>query len=71
LGGFVGEQYGKAIWSNFPVSDVPRPGLQLGSLNSAQRALGLGHGPEFSDFIQGSLPAKHQRQELVAEIAHL
>jgi hypothetical protein len=39
LGGFVGEQYGKAIWSNFPVSDVPRPGLQLGSLNSAQRAV--------------------------------
>ena len=33
----VGEQYGQAIWSNFPVSDVPRPGLRLGSLNDAQR----------------------------------
>lgn len=37
FGGFVGEQYGQAVWSNFPVSDVPRPGLQLGSLNAAQR----------------------------------
>jgi Protein of unknown function (DUF3500) len=37
FGGFVGEQYGDAIWSNFPVSDVPRPGLPLGSLSAAQR----------------------------------
>jgi Protein of unknown function (DUF3500) len=36
-GGFVGEQYGKAVWSNYPVSDVPRPGLTLGSLSTAQR----------------------------------
>ncbi|MBV8819790.1 MAG: DUF3500 domain-containing protein [Acidobacteriaceae bacterium] len=35
--GFIGEQYGQAVWSNFPVSDVPRPGLTLGSLSSAQR----------------------------------
>ena len=35
--GFVGEQYGQAVWSNFPVSDVPRPGLTLGSLNAAQK----------------------------------
>jgi hypothetical protein len=35
--GFVGEQYGRAVWSNFPVSDVPRPGLTLGSLSAAQR----------------------------------
>ncbi len=34
---FVGEQYGKAVWSNYPVSDVPRPGVQLGSLSSSQR----------------------------------
>ena len=34
----VGEQYGRAVWSNFPVSDVPRPGLRLGSLDDAQRA---------------------------------
>src|SRR5581483_4071736 len=36
-GGFIGEQYGQAVWSNFPVSDVPRPGLRLGSLSAAQR----------------------------------
>jgi hypothetical protein len=36
-GGFIGEQYGKAVWSNFPVSDVPRPGLRLGNLSAAQR----------------------------------
>jgi Protein of unknown function (DUF3500) len=35
--GFVGERYGEAVWSNFPVDDVPRPGLQLGSLNAEQR----------------------------------
>jgi Protein of unknown function (DUF3500) len=35
--GFVGEKYGEAVWSNFPVDDVPRPGLQLGSLNAEQR----------------------------------
>ncbi|SDH02809.1 Protein of unknown function [Pseudomonas flavescens] len=40
-GGFVGEQYGAAVWSNYPVSDVPRPGLQLGNLNDAQRAAAL------------------------------
>jgi hypothetical protein len=33
---FVGEQYGQAVWSNFPVSDVPRPGLTLASLSVAQ-----------------------------------
>jgi Protein of unknown function (DUF3500) len=35
-GGFVCEQYGQAVWSNYPVSDVPRPGLRLGSLTAAQ-----------------------------------
>lgn len=35
---FVGEKYGQAMWSNFPVSDVPRPGLTMGSLNAAQRS---------------------------------
>jgi hypothetical protein len=35
--GFIGEQYGQAVWSNYPVSDVPRPGLKLGSLNGTQR----------------------------------
>jgi len=33
-----GEQYGKAVWSNFPVSITPRPGIELGSLNATQRA---------------------------------
>jgi hypothetical protein len=36
-GGFIGEQYGQAVWSNYPVSDVPRPGLRLGNLSPAQR----------------------------------
>ncbi|HEY0220506.1 MAG TPA: DUF3500 domain-containing protein [Afipia sp.] len=34
---FVGEQYGQAMWSNYPVSDVPRPGLRLGDLTNQQR----------------------------------
>ncbi|MFT8978699.1 MAG: DUF3500 domain-containing protein [Gluconobacter oxydans] len=37
-GGFVGERYGTSVWSNFPVSDVLRPGLQMGQLTPAQRA---------------------------------
>ena len=36
-GGFTGERYGQAVWSNFPVSDVARTGLQLGSLTAPQR----------------------------------
>lgn len=40
-GGFIGEQYGKAMWSNFPVSDVPRPGRQMGSLTEPQRAAAM------------------------------
>lgn len=35
--GYIGEKYGDAVWSNFPVSDVPRPGLTLGSLSAVQR----------------------------------
>jgi hypothetical protein len=38
---FVGEQYGRAVWSNYPVSDVLRPGLQLGRLTAAQRAAAM------------------------------
>ena len=37
----VGEQYGRAMWSNFPVSDVPRPGLRLGAMNDAQRVAAM------------------------------
>ena len=38
---FVGERYGKAVWSNFPVSDVPRPGVALGTLSTSQRAAAM------------------------------
>lgn len=34
---FVGEKYGESIWTNFPVSDVPRPGLRMGEMNVAER----------------------------------
>ena len=37
MAGFVGEQYGQAVWSNYPVSDVPRPGLRMSTLTTAQR----------------------------------
>jgi hypothetical protein len=37
FGGFVGEKYGQAVWTNFPVSDVPRPGLRMGELAIAER----------------------------------
>ncbi|GAA4488006.1 DUF3500 domain-containing protein [Gluconacetobacter asukensis] len=40
-GGFIGERYGHAVWSNYPVSDVPRPGVQMGHLTPAQRAAAL------------------------------
>jgi Protein of unknown function (DUF3500) len=36
--GFVGEKYGDAVWSNFPVSDVPRPGIKIGDLSPEQRS---------------------------------
>ncbi len=36
-GGFIGEQYGQAVWSNYPVSDVLRPGLRVGTLTAPQR----------------------------------
>lgn len=38
---FVGEQYGQSVWSNFPVSDVPRPGLRLGNLSAVQRTAAM------------------------------
>lgn len=41
-GGFVGERFGEAVWSNYPVSDVPRPGIQLGVMSDTQRAAALG-----------------------------
>ena len=32
-----GEQYGKAVWSNFPINITPRPGIEMGSLDAKQR----------------------------------
>ena len=32
---------GQSVWMNFPVSDVPRSGLRLGSLSATQRALAM------------------------------
>jgi hypothetical protein len=34
---FVSEQFGASVWSNYPISDVPRPGLRMGDLTAAQR----------------------------------
>lgn len=40
-GGFIGERYGTAVWSNYPVSDVPRPGLQMGQLAVSQQSAAM------------------------------
>ena len=40
-GGFIGEQYGQAVWSNYPVSDVLRPGLRLGTLTAPQHTAAM------------------------------
>ena len=37
FGGRVGEQFGESVWSNYPVSDVIRPGLKMGDLTDTQR----------------------------------
>lgn len=34
--GFIGEKYGQSVWTNFPVSDVPRPGVRMGEFNPAE-----------------------------------
>ncbi len=34
---FIGEKYGESMWTNFPVSDVPRPGLRMGKLSAMER----------------------------------
>jgi hypothetical protein len=38
---FVGEQYGSAVWSNYPVSDVPRPGIAIGTMSATQHAAAM------------------------------
>jgi hypothetical protein len=40
-GGFIGEQYGQAVWSNYPVSDVLRTGLRLGTLTAQQHTAAM------------------------------
>lgn len=35
--GRVGEQFGDAVWSNYPISDVIRPGIRTGDMSEAQR----------------------------------
>ena len=33
----AGEQYGQAVWTNFPVNAVPRPGVRMGDFTAAER----------------------------------
>ncbi|NPC87451.1 DUF3500 domain-containing protein [Gluconacetobacter entanii] len=56
-GGFIGERYGNSVWSNFPVSDVPRPGVQMGQLTPTQQAAAL-------HLLQTVLSAKGYRKVL-------
>ena len=37
----VGEQFGTAVWSNYPISDVIRPGIKMGDLTDTQRQAAL------------------------------
>ena len=34
----AGEKYGEAVWTNFPVDIVPRPGVQMGQMTADERA---------------------------------
>lgn len=34
----AGEKYGQAVWTNFPVDIVPRPGVRVGEFTPAERA---------------------------------
>lgn len=59
---FVGERFGESVWSNYPVSDVPRPGLRLGEMTEDARAaamalLGAVLSPEGFDKVQGIMEA--------------
>ena len=35
----AGEQYGQAVWTNFPVGIVPRPGVRMGDLTATEKTL--------------------------------
>lgn len=59
---FVGERFGEAVWSNFPVSDVPRPGLPLGDMGedshaAAMAVLQAALSPEGYEKVQGIMEA--------------
>ncbi|QEW23564.1 hypothetical protein LA6_005801 (plasmid) [Marinibacterium anthonyi] len=41
MANFTGERYGQAVWSNYPASDVLRPGLPLGEMTEDQRAAAM------------------------------
>ena len=34
----AGEKLGQAVWTNFPVDNVPRPGVRMGDFNPTERA---------------------------------
>jgi hypothetical protein len=38
---FIGEQFGASVWSNYPISDVPRPGVRMGDLTNTQHQAAL------------------------------
>jgi hypothetical protein len=53
--GRVGEQFGDSVWSNYPISDVIRPGLKMGDLTEAQHTAALA-------FLSAALsPAGYQK----------
>jgi Protein of unknown function (DUF3500) len=39
--GRLGEQFGESVWSNYPISDVIRPGLKMGDLTEPQHTAAL------------------------------
>jgi hypothetical protein len=39
--GRVGERFGESVWSNYPISDVIRPGVKMGDLTEAQHTAAL------------------------------
>jgi hypothetical protein len=39
--GRVGEKFGDSVWSNYPISDVIRPGLKMGDLTETQHTAAL------------------------------
>jgi Protein of unknown function (DUF3500) len=53
--GRVGEKFGDSVWSNYPISDVIRPGLKMGDLTEPQHTAALA-------FLSAALnPAGYQK----------